>query len=114
MPGPSTVCYGNIRGSWILATTLSPVSVGVTTSTEQTFTVTGLNLGDFIDVSKPTTQPGLALGNCRVSASNTLAINFVNITAATITPTASEVYTLVVTRPENLNPSNNSILSQLV
>ena len=114
MPGPSTYSIGNIKGSWVLSPTLSPVSVGVTTTTEQTFTVTGLILGDFVDVAKPTNQPGLSVANSRVSAANTLAITFVNLSSATITPTASEIYNIVVTRPENLTSTNNSILTQLV
>jgi hypothetical protein len=86
----------------------------VTTTTEQTFTVTGLLVGDFVDVAKPTSQPGLSLGNSRVSAANTLAITFTNVSSATITPTASEVYNIVVTRPENLTSTGASILTQLV
>ena len=113
MAGPQTLPRGNIIGSWILCPTLTPVSVAWSTTTEQTFTVTGLNVGDFVDVSKPTNQPGLALGNCRVSAANTLAITFINVTT-TLTPTAAEIYTVVVTRPENLTAAGNSILSQLV
>jgi hypothetical protein len=109
---PSTIARGNIPGNWVLASSLSPASVGVTTAAEQTFTVTGLHLGDFVSVNKPTTQPGLAIGNARVSAKDTLAINFVNVTAATITPTAAEVYTVYVARPENLS-ANVSILAQI-
>ena len=114
MPGPNTIPRGNIIGSWLLAPTLSPVSVAATTTSEQTFTVTGLNVGDFIDVNKPTNQVGLGITNSRVSAANTLAVTFMNLTAATITPTAAEIYTIRIARPDNLTAAGNSILTQLV
>lgn len=75
-----------------MTATLSPASVAANTSAEQTFTVPGLSITDFVAVNKPTSQAGLALGGVRVSARDTLAITFVNVTASPITPTASEVY----------------------
>jgi hypothetical protein len=113
MPNPSTIARGNILGHWLLSLTLSPTSVAPNTTAEQTFTVTGLQLGDFVEINKPTTQAGLGLVNSRVSAANTLAVAFVNATAATITPTAAEVYSCDVVRAENLNSSSNSALSQI-
>ena len=100
----NTVLRGNILLSMLLAPTLSPISVAPNTVVEQTFTVAGLQVGDFVNVSKPTTQTGLGIANSRVSALNTLAIAFSNATAATITPTPAEVYTIGLDRPEN--PSN--------
>ena len=98
---PSTnVVRGNLQFSALIGPTLSPISVAPTTTAEQTFTVAGLQVGDFVNVTKPTTQAGLAIGNARVSAANTLAVAFINATAATITPTASEVYQVAVDRPE--------------
>lgn len=98
---PSTnVVRGNLQFSVLIGPTLSPISVAPNTTAEQTFTVAGLQTGDFVNVTKPTTQAGLAIGNARVSAANTLAIAFINATAATITPTASEIYNVAVDRPE--------------
>lgn len=73
---------------------LSPAAVAPNTSAEQTFTVSGLPSGTPVIVNKPTAQNGLSIGGARVSAANTLAITFVNNTASTITPTASEAYTI--------------------
>jgi hypothetical protein len=109
---PSTEPRGNIQGNWILSVTLSPSSVANATTAEQTFTCTGLALGDFVDVAKPTVQGGLGIVNSRVSAPGVLAIGFSNSTAATITPTPSEVYQVSVTRPENL-ASNVSTLTSV-
>ena len=80
--------------------TASPVSVAANTSAEQTFTVTGLltSFDEVFGIVKPTHQAGLLVGNCRVSADNQIAIQFANITASPIVPTASEVYSIYVWR----------------
>lgn len=81
------------------AQALSPAQVAINTTAEQTFTVTGLEVGDVIlSVNKPTAQAGLGIVGYRVSAANTLAITFANVTGAAITPTASEVYKVVVAK----------------
>lgn len=107
MAGASDIPQGNLALTMILAPTLSPASVANATSAEQTFTVPGLLLEDAVYVNKPTTQAGLIIGGCRVSAANTLAITFGNLTAATITPTAGEVYTVRVDRFENAAVQGN-------
>jgi len=113
MTNPNTISYGNIKGQWLLAITISPTSVAPNTTAEQTFAITGLVLGDMIDINKPTHQGGLGITNSRVSSAGVLAIAFVNATAATITPTAREIYYITVSRPENLTSSNNSNLAQI-
>jgi hypothetical protein len=75
-----------------LSASLSPAAVAANTTVEQTFTVTGLDVGMVVAVNKPSQQTGLVIGNARVSAKNTLALEFCNVTAATITPTAAETY----------------------
>jgi hypothetical protein len=112
MANPNEISRGNIIGQWVLAITISPASVAPNTTAEQTFTVNGLALGDMVDISKPTTQAGLGIVNSRVSAANQLALAFVNATGSTITPTASEVYYIEVSRPVNII-SNNSTLTQI-
>lgn len=78
--------------------TLSPVAVAANTTAEQTFTVTGLTTNDLVFVKKPTAQAGLGIVGARVSAADTLAVTFSNNTAAPITPTAAEVYTVLALR----------------
>lgn len=76
--------------------TLNPASVAAATSAEQTFTVTGLAVGDIVlAVNKPTATAGVGIVNARVSAANTLALTFVNATAGAVDP-ASESYEIVV------------------
>ena len=97
--GPTSLPFGNVQLSALLAVALTPAQVDANTTAEQTFTVNGLVIGDFVEVNKPTTQAGLGVVNVRVSAANTLAIAFSNNTAAGITPTAGESYQLLVVRP---------------
>ncbi len=73
---------------------LTPVSIAANTTAEQGFTVTGLITTSMVWVNKPTAQAGIGIVGCRVSAFNTLAINFANFTSAAQTPTAAEVYTI--------------------
>jgi hypothetical protein len=80
-----------ITGMYRILQTLAPSAVGANTTVEQTFTVPGLQVGDSIDVNKASHQAGLSIGNVRVSAANTLAIQFVNTTAGSLTP-ATEQY----------------------
>lgn len=74
------------------------------TSAEQTVTVPGLRLGDFVSVSKPTLQAGLSVGSARVSAADTLAITLIT-SGATVTPTALEAWSGVLFRPDFVNDS---------
>lgn len=91
---------GNIPKQSVISVTLSPAAVSANTTAEQTFTVNGLLPGDMVVVTKPTSQAGLGLVNYRVSAANTLAITFSNNTGGSITPTANEVYLVLVSRPD--------------
>ena len=71
--------------------TLDPVAVLANTTSEQTFTVQGLEVQDRVILNKPTHTTGLVIGNVRVSATNTLAVTFGNLTANPIDP-PSESY----------------------
>lgn len=79
-----------VQGIYNIKQTLTPSAVGANSTSEQTFTVQGLAVGDSIDINKPSNQAGLSIGNVRVSAANTLAVQFVNTTAGSITPTSEQ------------------------
>ena len=85
----------------IITPTLTPGTIAANTCAEVTFSVTGLSVGDWVNVNKPTAQAGLGIAGARVSAANVLAITFVNATSATISATASEVYVTHVVRNYN-------------
>ena len=100
LPDTVQMPTGNLWKVGVFNITLSPASVANATSAEQTFAATGIGLltTDLVLVQKPTAQAGLGIVGTRVSAADTLAITFMNTTAATITPTASQVYTVGVFR----------------
>lgn len=83
----------------VISQSINVASVAANTSAEQTFTVTGLKTGDFVQVSKPSLSAGLVISTARVSAANTLAITFGNLTGSPIDPGA-ETYLIHVFRPE--------------
>ena len=71
----------------------SPVAISASTTSEVSFTVPGALPGQLVFVNKPTTQAGLGIGNVRVSAVSTVAVQYVNAaTSGAITPTSSETY----------------------
>lgn len=98
---------GNLPKQSVISVTLSPAAVSANTSAEQTFTVNGLQAGDHAVVNKPSAQAGLGIVSVRVSAANTLAITFGNFTASPITPTASETYLVLVSRPDRVITDGN-------
>ncbi|HEY3695145.1 hypothetical protein [Phenylobacterium sp.] len=74
-------------------------SVAANTTAEQTFTLRGLRSGDFVSVVKPSLNAGLGVVNARVSATDTIAIKFVNATGGAIDP-VSETYLIFWFRGE--------------
>ena len=79
--------------------TLDPASVAAATSAEQTFSVPGLRVGDMVQVQKPAASAGVGVVGARVSAANTLAVTFMNATAAPVDP-GSEQYLVFWFRAE--------------
>jgi hypothetical protein len=79
---------------------ISPVLVAANITAEQTFTITGaLTASDnVLSITKPTHQAGLGISNARISADDTVAIQFINTTGSGITPTATETYVILVWR----------------
>ena len=102
----STIARGNILYDGMLQATLTPVSVAGSTAAEQSFTIPGLQLNDFLDVNCNAAQTaGISIGNARVSAVNTMTLEFANSTAGALTP-ATAVYNINVIRAEGPMPSN--------
>ncbi len=97
-----------LRGLPVATAVLSPASVAANSTFEQQFTVTGLPVGDLVQVVKPTSQAGLDIVGCRIVSNNLLGITFANVTATAIVPTASESYT--VFGIPGLDAVNNDVL----
>ncbi len=86
----------------MIGPTLTPVQVAQATTAEQSFTIPGLQVGDFVDVYAAAAQTaGIGIVNNRVSAANTLQIGFANTTAGPLTP-VSGIYYVLISRPESL------------
>lgn len=94
------ITLGNTAGIYTVAASITPAEVATITTAEQTFTVNGVKVGDAVQVSPPGHQAGVTIGTARVSAADTVAITFVNPTAAGVTPTAGS-YVFTVFRPES-------------
>ncbi len=102
LAGPNTFAGTTTLGSAgtpitrinVFSLTLTPASVAAATAPEQTFTVTGLATTDKVFVNGPAPTAGVTIGGVRVSAANTLAIQFVNPTAGAVVP-ASGTYIIV-------------------
>ena len=101
---PGTISSGgNILYSWLIGPTLTPVAVAQNTTAEQSFTIPGLLLGDFVDVYSNVLQTaGIGIVNNRVTAKDTLQIGFSNSTGGSLTPAAG-VYLCLISRPEAPN-----------
>ena len=90
---------GNVRSIFAISVTFDPASVATITTAEQTKTIPGLKVGDFVFWQKPTNTAGVGVVNCRVSAADTLAVTFVNPTAGGV-DAASETWQFLVFRPD--------------
>ena len=96
---------GNIRAMGIVQVTFNPASIATITTAEQTMTVPGVKLGDFVFVSKPTVTAGFGVVNARVSAADTISITAVNPTAGAVDP-ASETWTVMWARASGSIPGS--------
>ncbi len=102
------VITGNVQSIGVVSVALSPALIVLNTTAEQTFTVPGVLTSDVIlEINKPTAQAGLGIVGVRVSAANTVGITFANTTGASITPTAGEVYRIVLVRPDSTQAGFN-------
>jgi len=79
----------------------TPTGIAANESGEQTFTITGLDstYDRILSVNPPGSSTPLGLADVRISADDTIAITWVNPTAATATPTAGD-YEVVVIRKQ--------------
>lgn len=106
-PGPNTVTLPDtvqspVGNVWKLASftiSLTPATVAPATTSEQTFTCTGLLTTDLVVVNcagAPTTTTGIV--GSRVSAAGVLAIDFMNASSTTTATPTSGTYIVGVLR----------------
>lgn len=80
----SNILTSNIELMGIVTVTADLGSVATITTEEETFTVTGVKVGDFVLVSKSTHTAGYGVCSARVSADDTVAVTIVNPTAGAV------------------------------
>ena len=82
--------------------TVDPAEVAANAGAEQTFTITGLAVGDMVFVNPGIACPiNLVIGSARVSAANTLAVSFTNNYAATTAVNmGTSTWKVLVVRPK--------------
>ena len=88
---------GNSMG--VATISLAVGSIAANTSEEETYTVVGLDTDMVVMVNKPSLDAGIVVGNARVSAKDTLALQFINSTGSAVDPTGSEDYKLFWWKP---------------
>ena len=97
----TTIVRGNVLTREIIAPTFAPAQVLQATTAVQTFTVPGLATTDIVRVHYNGAQTaGVFVASSRVSATDTLALTFANVTAGALTP-ATGVYTVQIDSPED-------------
>ncbi len=105
----TTICRGNILYNILVGVTITPAAVLANITAEQSFTVQGLQVNDYVQVAAQAAQTaGVGVVNARVTAANTLTIAFCNFTSGTLTPVAGS-YSIEVNRPENLPLPTNAV-----
>jgi len=94
------IIAGNVASLSVIDVSLTPAEVATIVAPAQTFTVPGLKTTDaVISVNPPSQTAGVAICNARVSAADTLSIQFVNPTAGALTPAAG-THRIVIARAE--------------
>ncbi len=96
----SNILTGNIAEMGIVTFTYDPASQAANDTDEDTVTVSGLRVGDFVVVSKPTHTDGIGLADARVTAANTLSITWTNPTAGAVNA-GPETYTALWFRSDS-------------
>lgn len=92
--GPSGTRLTQAR---MYSASLTPSSVSANSTSEQTFTVTGLATSDKVVLNGPAPTAGVVPVHARVSAADTLKVIFANVTAGSLTP-ASGTYLVLAVR----------------
>jgi hypothetical protein len=101
----TTVTRGNSHETFYIQPSLTPVSVAANTTAVQTFSVAGLQTTDIIQVVglNGSQIAGIVVSEADCLTANVLSIQFGNLTASGVIPTAG-VYTLQIVRLEGPAP----------
>jgi hypothetical protein len=81
---------GTVTPRYFASLTVSPAQVNANTTASQTFTVQGLTTDMLVVVNQVSPTSGVWMLGARVSAANTLQLDFQNTTGGNLTPTAGQ------------------------
>ncbi len=95
------IIAGNIASINVVDVSWTPSAVSTVTAPVQTVTVPGVRVGDSVVVTPPGQTAGVTIGSARVSAANTVSVQFVNPTAGSVTPAAG-VHKFLIVRHEGV------------
>ena len=103
----STIARGNVLNEVLMAVALTPSVVAGASSSTQTFALPGSLTLDILEVTPLAAgTPNMIVQSCWISSAGIAAIQWLNTSAASVTP-ASGTYTVNLLRPENIPlPSN--------
>ena len=101
----TTITRGNSHETFYVQASLTPVSVAANTTATQTFSLPGLQTTDIVQVIglNGSQIAGIIIAESDCLTANVLAIQFANVTASGVVPTAG-VYTIQVVRLEGPAP----------
>ena len=95
----SNILTSNVNEMGILSVTYDAASQAATDTDEDTVTVSGLKIGDYVAIAAPAHTDGIGVCDCRVTADDTLSITWVNPTAGAV-DRASATFILFWARPD--------------
>jgi hypothetical protein len=101
----TTVTRGNSHETFYIQPSLTPAAVAANMTAAQTFTIAGLLTTDHVAIACVGAQTaGVFIADVRVSAADTLSVQFGNCTAGSLTPAAGN-YIIDVIRIEGSYPA---------
>ena len=112
-PDTTQSATGNLWKIGTFSISITPSAVSATTAPVQTFAATGIGLltTDAVVVTPPGTTAGVVQAAAYVSAADTLALQFVNPTAGSLTPPAGTyVVTVFRVQPSWTAPASGNQL----
>lgn len=81
---------GSVTPRFVLSQNISPSAIAANSTSLETFTVTGLTTDMQLNVTMPSLDAGVVLLSAIPSAKDVMKLSLINMTNASITPTASQ------------------------
>lgn len=100
----SNILTSNITQMGIVTITYDPANIATITADEDTVTVQGLKVGDYVALIRTAHVDGAGICDCRVSADNTLSVTWVNPTAGGVNQDP-QTFLLFWARPDQTRAS---------